>query len=207
MPSARAPWCSAALSAGRMSSRRSTPSSHPGTTRAGSHQRSPRNVFNRTWPSTTQVVPAHVLEPDSWRIGSCGKREHLRPDRCEPREWASCPHEEMARPCRCRGCRDRGHTRAESRPATSGLVRTCDRRLRHRVRVFARCLQLGIRIGVAYGIRWAVGVAITASIASAVFDDEALTFVTGLAIGLVVAGVLTVELGSRRGRDRGSRSG
>lgn len=72
---------------------------------------------------------------------------------------------------------------------------------------FAVCLQLGIRIGVAYAIRWSVGVAMTAVIAGAVFDDEALTLVTGMAIGLVVIGVLTVKLGSRRGRDRIGRGG
>lgn len=63
-------------------------------------------------------------------------------------------------------------------------------------------LRRGMPVGVAYGIWGAVGVAATALLASVLFG-EALTPVMLLGIGLVLAGVLTVELGSghRRAKD------
>lgn len=63
------------------------------------------------------------------------------------------------------------------------------------------CLSLGLRrglpLGVAYGIWAAAGVALTALLSAAIFG-EPLTPVMLLGILLVVAGVLCVELGSRR---------
>lgn len=63
------------------------------------------------------------------------------------------------------------------------------------------CLSLALRrglpLGVAYGIWAAAGVALTALLSAVIFG-EALTPVMLLGILLVVAGVLCVELGSRR---------
>ncbi|RSM48942.1 QacE family quaternary ammonium compound efflux SMR transporter [Actinoplanes sp. ATCC 53533] len=61
----------------------------------------------------------------------------------------------------------------------------------------AVCLRLGMKIGVAYGIWGAGGVTVTA-ILSAVIYGEPLTALMGLGIALIIAGVLTVELGSQR---------
>ena len=53
-------------------------------------------------------------------------------------------------------------------------------------------------LGVAYGVWAALGVATTAVMSSLIFD-ETLTALMGLGIVLIVAGVLTVELGSQQG--------
>ena len=55
-------------------------------------------------------------------------------------------------------------------------------------------LREGMPIGVAYGIWGAVGVALTALLSTLIFG-EALTPVMLIGIGLVIAGVLCVELG------------
>jgi small multidrug resistance pump len=60
----------------------------------------------------------------------------------------------------------------------------------------AVCLRLGMQIGVAYGIWGAGGVTVTA-VLSAVIYGEPLTALMGLGIALIIAGVLTVELGSQ----------
>lgn len=60
---------------------------------------------------------------------------------------------------------------------------------------------------VAYGVWGALGVALTAVASSLVFD-EALTGLMGLGIVLIIAGVLTVELGSQRAaRERARAKG
>lgn len=59
----------------------------------------------------------------------------------------------------------------------------------------AACLAQGIPLGVAYGIWAAAGVALTA-IGSRVIFKEPLTRVMLLGIGLIMAGVLLVELGA-----------
>ncbi len=61
----------------------------------------------------------------------------------------------------------------------------------------AVCLRLGLKIGVAYGIWGAGGVTATA-VLSAVIYGEPLTTLMGLGVALIIAGVLTVELGSQR---------
>jgi small multidrug resistance pump len=59
----------------------------------------------------------------------------------------------------------------------------------------AAVLATGMPLGVAYGIWGAFGVAATA-VLSAVIFDETLTGVMILGMGLVIVGVLVVELGS-----------
>ncbi len=61
------------------------------------------------------------------------------------------------------------------------------------------CLRLGMPIGVAYGVWGAGGVTLTALL-SAVLFAEPLTALMGLGMALIVAGVLTVEMGSQRAR-------
>jgi len=56
-------------------------------------------------------------------------------------------------------------------------------------------LRLGVAVGVAYGIWGAAGTALTAVLAAAMFDDP-LTWPIAVGIGLIIAGVLFVELGS-----------
>lgn len=56
-------------------------------------------------------------------------------------------------------------------------------------------LRRGLPLGVAYGIWAALGVALTALL-SAVLFGEALTPVMGVGMGMVIVGVLVVELGS-----------
>jgi small multidrug resistance pump len=63
--------------------------------------------------------------------------------------------------------------------------------------LLARCLRLGMAIGVAYGIWGAGGVTLTALLSAALFG-EPLTALMGLGIALIIAGVLTVELGAQR---------
>lgn len=58
-------------------------------------------------------------------------------------------------------------------------------------------LQRGLPLGVAYGIWGALGVAGTA-IVSAVIFGETITPVMAVGMGLVMVGVLLVELGSQR---------
>jgi small multidrug resistance pump len=68
----------------------------------------------------------------------------------------------------------------------------------------AVCLRLDLPIGVAYGIWGAGGVTVTA-VLSAVLYGEPLTALMGLGIALIIAGVLTVELGSQHAQ-RGQAS-
>lgn len=63
--------------------------------------------------------------------------------------------------------------------------------------LLALVLRQGMALGVAYGIWAALGVATTAVMSSLIFD-EALTALMGLGIVLIIAGVLTVELGSQQ---------
>ena len=58
----------------------------------------------------------------------------------------------------------------------------------------ALVLKLGMPVGVAYGIWSAVGVVSTAIAAHFLFDD-ALTWVMGAGIALIIGGVLLIELG------------
>ncbi|MEU4231213.1 SMR family transporter [Nonomuraea sp. NPDC026600] len=57
-------------------------------------------------------------------------------------------------------------------------------------------LGIGIGIGVVYGIWAASGVALTAILATVIFGDP-LTGVMALGIGLIIGGVLCVEIGSQ----------
>jgi small multidrug resistance pump len=57
-------------------------------------------------------------------------------------------------------------------------------------------LRAGMPVGVAYGIWGASGTAATAVLAAALFGD-AFTWPIGAGIGLIIAGVLLVEFGSR----------
>lgn len=63
--------------------------------------------------------------------------------------------------------------------------------------LLAATLAQGLGIGVAYGIWTACGVALTA-VAARVLFAEPLTPLMGLGIGLIVAGVLLVEVGAVR---------
>lgn len=54
-------------------------------------------------------------------------------------------------------------------------------------------LSLGMPVGIAYGIWTACGVALVAVVARFLFA-EPLTWVMGLGIALIVAGVLTIEM-------------
>jgi small multidrug resistance pump len=63
--------------------------------------------------------------------------------------------------------------------------------------LFDALLKAGMGLGVAYGIWGAIGVA-TVAMASAVIFGEALDVTAWMGIGLVVLGVLVVELGSNR---------
>jgi small multidrug resistance pump len=67
--------------------------------------------------------------------------------------------------------------------------------------LLAFVLRQGMALGVAYGIWAALGVATTAVMSSVIFD-EALTALMGLGIALIIAGVLTVELGSQHADKR-----
>lgn len=62
--------------------------------------------------------------------------------------------------------------------------------------LLAMVLRAGMPIGVAYGIWAACGVALTATLATVLFGDP-MTWMIGLGIVVVIAGVLMVELGSR----------
>ncbi|BCW47998.1 SMR family transporter [Arthrobacter sp. StoSoilB13] len=58
------------------------------------------------------------------------------------------------------------------------------------------CLRLGMSISVAYGVWGAGGVTATA-VLSAIIFDEALTWLMGLGVALLLIGVVTVEIGSQ----------
>lgn len=57
-------------------------------------------------------------------------------------------------------------------------------------------LRAGLSIGVAYGIWGALGTVGTAVLAAAIFGDP-FTWPIGVGIGLIIAGVLLVEMGAR----------
>lgn len=61
-------------------------------------------------------------------------------------------------------------------------------------------LRAGMGVGVAYGIWGALGTATTAGLAAVFFDDPFTTSVM-IGIGLIIAGVLLVEFGSRETKD------
>ncbi|MGV0836506.1 DMT family transporter [Mycolicibacterium thermoresistibile] len=61
-------------------------------------------------------------------------------------------------------------------------------------------LRVGMAVGVAYGIWGAAGTAATAVLAAAIYDDP-FTWPIIVGIGLIVAGVLLVEIGSRSRRE------
>jgi len=63
--------------------------------------------------------------------------------------------------------------------------------------LLARALRAGMALGVGYGIWGACGVALTALFSHLLFG-EPLTGLMALGIGLVIAGVLCVELGAQR---------
>lgn len=58
-------------------------------------------------------------------------------------------------------------------------------------------LRTGMPVGVAYGIWGACGTAVTAVLAAAIYGDP-FTWPIVAGIGLIIAGVLLVEFGSRR---------
>lgn len=58
-------------------------------------------------------------------------------------------------------------------------------------------LRTGMPVGVAYGIWGACGTAVTAVVAAAIYGDP-FTWPVVAGIGLIIAGVLLVEFGSRR---------
>ncbi|MDO4259701.1 MAG: multidrug efflux SMR transporter [Actinomycetaceae bacterium] len=58
-------------------------------------------------------------------------------------------------------------------------------------------LKHGMPLGVAYGIWGAIGVILTALLSALIFH-EPLSALMGIGIALIVAGVLTVEIGSQR---------
>ena len=62
--------------------------------------------------------------------------------------------------------------------------------------LLTRVLRAGVPVGVAYGIWGASGTAITAVVASIIFSDP-FTWAIVAGIGLIIAGVLMVEFGSR----------
>lgn len=62
--------------------------------------------------------------------------------------------------------------------------------------LLAMVLRRGMALGVAYGIWGALGVVATAVMSSLIFN-ETLTAAMSLGIALIIAGVLTVELGSQ----------
>ncbi len=63
--------------------------------------------------------------------------------------------------------------------------------------LLAVCLRLGMSVGVTYGFWGAAGVTATAVLSRVIFG-EPLTAVMVVGLALIVAGVLTVELGSPR---------
>ncbi|TLM75372.1 multidrug efflux SMR transporter [Pseudarthrobacter sp. NamB4] len=63
------------------------------------------------------------------------------------------------------------------------------------------CLRLGMTIGVAYGAWGAGGVTATALLSASIFD-EPLTWLMGFGMALILAGVITVEVGSQKAHAR-----
>ena len=59
-------------------------------------------------------------------------------------------------------------------------------------------LALGMHVGIAYGVWTACGVALVAVVARFLFD-EPLTWLMGLGIALIIAGVLTIEMAAAAG--------
>ncbi len=59
-------------------------------------------------------------------------------------------------------------------------------------------LALGMHVGIAYGVWTACGVALVAVAARFLFD-EPLTWLMGLGIALIIAGVLTIEMAGAAG--------
>ena len=59
-------------------------------------------------------------------------------------------------------------------------------------------LSLGMYVGIAYGVWTACGVALVAVVARFLFD-EPLTWLMGLGIALIIAGVLTIEMAAAAG--------
>lgn len=57
-------------------------------------------------------------------------------------------------------------------------------------------LRAGVPVGVTYGIWGATGTALTAVLGAVIFRDP-FTWPIGLGIGLIIAGVLFIEFGSR----------
>ncbi len=64
----------------------------------------------------------------------------------------------------------------------------------------ARVLRAGMPVGVAYGIWGALGTAVTAVMGAVIFGDP-FTKPVVIGIGLIIGGVLMVELGSRHTGD------
>ncbi|MDT5064291.1 MAG: small multidrug resistance pump [Mycobacterium sp.] len=62
-------------------------------------------------------------------------------------------------------------------------------------------LRAGMPIGVTYGIWGALGTAGTAVLAAVIFGDP-FTLAIVIGIGLIIAGVLLIELGSQRASDK-----
>jgi small multidrug resistance pump len=67
--------------------------------------------------------------------------------------------------------------------------------------LLAVVLRRGMALGVAYGVWGALGVASTAVLSSLIFD-EPFTALMGVGLGLIIAGVLLVELGSQAAHRR-----
>ena len=72
--------------------------------------------------------------------------------------------------------------------------------------LLALTLEAGTPVGVAYGIWAATGVALTALLAWPLFG-EVLRSTTAAGIGLIVVGVVLVEVGSHRATRRAGRAG
>ena len=66
-------------------------------------------------------------------------------------------------------------------------------------------LREGMPLGVAYGIWGASGVALTAALSAFIFG-EPLTATMLAGMGLIIAGVLTIEIGSQRAAEREHRA-
>lgn len=67
--------------------------------------------------------------------------------------------------------------------------------------LLAAVLRAGVALGVAYGVWGATGVALTAIGSLAIFN-EPLTFLMGVGILVIVAGVLCIELGAQAGHKK-----
>lgn len=68
------------------------------------------------------------------------------------------------------------------------------------------CLRLGMTISVAYGAWGAGGVAATSLLSASIFN-EPLTGLMGFGIALILAGVVTVEVGSQKAHRAAERGG